>query len=113
MKMRILFMASALLLLGCKSDSSTGGPVKEEPKEAPKPLAVGYSVGLSSITAEKMGRAKAAGIEYVEAGGMNAFFDADRNFSKEDAEANSMMKAAKKAAPQAKARVKKPSSRKG
>jgi len=95
--MKYLFMAAALLLLGCKSDS-TGGPVKEEPKEVPKPLAVGYSVGLTGITADKMSKAKAAGIEYVEAAGTNAFFDENRNFSKTDAEANSIMTAAKKAA---------------
>src|SRR5690606_5355634 len=98
MKMRIMIMALSLMLFGCKSDGGTGEPKKEEPKEVPKPLAVGYSVGITSITSDKMNKAKAAGIEYIEVAGTNTFFDENRNFTKTSAQADDMMKKAKKAA---------------
>ena len=98
MKMKILFLVSMLVVLGCKSDGGTGEPVKQEPKEVPEPLAVGYSVAIANITADKMSKAKAAGIEYVEAAGTNTFFDGKRDFIKTDAEAASIMTKAKQAA---------------
>lgn len=97
MRMRILMMICVLLFNGCKTDKAES-PNVTPPKEVPEPLNVGYSVGLGAITSAKMNHAKSVGIDYVEAAGMNTFFDTNRNFTKSDAEATASMTNAKKAA---------------
>ena len=62
-----------------------------------KPMRVGYSVGISTVTPEKMEYAKSVGIECVEIGGFKDFFDTEQlRFVKSDAEALAQMEQVKK-----------------
>lgn len=92
----IFFLLLIIPFIACKSDKSDIKPPPQ--KEVPKPLTLGYSVGITTITSDKMEKAKAAGIEYVEAAGMNPFFDDNRSFTKTAAEAELIMNNAKNAA---------------
>ena len=66
-------------------------------KTTPKPLSIGYSVGIAGITEEKMTYAKSVGIDYLETS-INGFIDNDRNFKYSDEEIIARIKKAKKIA---------------
>jgi len=66
-------------------------------KTTPKPLSIGYSVGIAGITEEKMTYAKSVGIDYLETS-INGFIDKDRNFKYSDEEIIARIKKAKKIA---------------
>jgi sugar phosphate isomerase/epimerase/lysophospholipase L1-like esterase len=71
--------------------------VSAQSKNIPKPLKVGYSVGIAGITQEKMTYAKSVGIDYLETS-INGFIDKDRNFKYSDEEIIAKIKHAKKIA---------------
>ncbi|MEJ5961585.1 SGNH/GDSL hydrolase family protein [Pedobacter immunditicola] len=66
-------------------------------KTTPKPLSVGYSIGIHGITEETMTYAKSVGIDYIETS-INGFIDKDRNFKYSDDEIIARVKKAKKIA---------------
>ena len=73
------------------------GTVLAQQKTAPKPLKIGYSVGIHGITAEKMVAAKASGVDYIETS-INSYIDKDRNFKFSDEEIVTRLNEAKKVA---------------
>ncbi len=69
-------------------------------KPVPRPLQIGYSVGIHGITPEKMAAAKAGGVDFIETS-INGYIDKDRTFKFSDAEIIERLKQAKKAADEA------------
>lgn len=63
----------------------------------PKQLKIGYSVGIASMTPQKMQYAKSVGIGYVEVS-LSSFLDKSRTFKFTEVEMIEKVKAAKKAA---------------
>lgn len=97
MKKILVLLACVFFVVGC-SNENNAEPIVELPIEKPDPLAVGYSLGISNFSTEKLQYAKSAGIDHVEVSGTNVFFDSNRNFTKTDEEAKELMRKAKKAA---------------
>ncbi|MGJ7031428.1 TIM barrel protein [Niabella hirudinis] len=81
-----------LLLLSCKLSYAQPG--------FPKPLRLGFNIGLDKITPEEMRAAKAAGIDCIEIG-MGGIADTARNFIKSDETCMAIAQRAKKAAEEA------------
>jgi sugar phosphate isomerase/epimerase len=71
--------------------------VAELPGKAPKPLEIGYALGLNKVSTEQMKAAKAAGVDYVEIS-FGSLIDGNRNFKVSDEELTRLMQNAKKAA---------------
>ncbi|SIT94002.1 sugar phosphate isomerase/epimerase family protein [Pontibacter indicus] len=67
------------------------------PKNAPKPLKIGYALGLTKVSAEQMKYAKSVGVDYVEIS-FGGLIDGNRNFKLSDEEMRALMQQAKKAA---------------
>ncbi|MDO6390106.1 sugar phosphate isomerase/epimerase family protein [Pontibacter sp. BT731] len=67
------------------------------PEKAPKPLKIGYALGLTKVSAEQMKYAKSVGIDYVEIS-FGGLIDGNRNFKVSDEEMTALMHKAKKAA---------------
>jgi hexosaminidase len=78
MKKKILF--AVLLLTGLHAITR---PLRAQTARPPKPLAVGYSIPIVSITKEKMLYAKSTGIDYLEVS-FAAFIDSNRHFKMDD-----------------------------
>lgn len=97
MKIQVLATLCLILFFSCKADKGPQAPTPR-PIEKPVPLELGYSVGITSITDAKMKKAKQAQIKFVEAAGMNLFFDDNRYFTKSHEEATKIMQQAKEAA---------------
>lgn len=103
-KKRLLISRSSILVIFCMLlfvNCSTAEAENTDPKppvDAPKPLRIGNSVGLSNVTSDKMKYSKSVGIDCIEVAGLGGFFDTNRSFTKSDAEAERLMKAAKQAA---------------
>lgn len=66
-------------------------------KILPNPLKIGYSVGINSLTPQKMQYAKSVGVDYVEVS-MSAFLDKSANFNLAPKQIIEKVTAAKKAA---------------
>ena len=79
---------------------SYGSSVASSPVNRPKPLKIGYSIGVASITAQRMQYAKSVGIDYVEVS-MSSFLDKSGGFKLSADEITLKVKAAKKAADEA------------
>ena len=88
--MKTMLVVFSLLMTSCKADNIQPAP-EPTPANAPKPLEIGYSVSITQISKEKMKKASQAGIQYVEASGMGTFIGSNRNFSKSDEEARTLM----------------------
>lgn len=67
------------------------------PKTAPKPLKIGYALGLTKVSAEQMQYAKSVGVDYVEVS-FGGLIDGNRSFKVSDEEMTELMHRAKKAA---------------
>ena len=67
------------------------------PVKAPKPLKIGYALGLTKVTAEQMKYAKSVGVDYVEIS-LGGLIDGNRNFKLSDEEMTELMHKAKRAA---------------
>jgi sugar phosphate isomerase/epimerase len=85
------------LLLCCFIASCAVAPRQAK---APEPYRIGYSVGITGITPEKMAYAKSVGIDYVETS-LRVFIDDNRNFTVREEEIMEALKKAKAAADQA------------
>lgn len=98
MKSLSFIFISIFFFLSCNS-TTADGPLPVDPvDELPYPLEVGNSLSVTMITSEKMTYYKLAKIGHVEVGGMNQFFDTNRELTKTDAEITSLFTQAKKAA---------------
>lgn len=83
-----------MLILGYSSSMAF------ENRGKPKPLKIGYSIGVASMTLQRMQYAKSVGIDYVEVS-MSSFLDKSRAFKFTSEEIIGKVKAAKKAADEA------------
>lgn len=92
--MKYLFYLLLLLTYRYHSASASDRMIR------PKPLKIGYSIGVVSITPQKMKYAKSVGIDYVEVS-MSAFLDKSLGFKFTAEEITEKVKAAKKAADEA------------
>lgn len=79
-----------LLLFLC-----VGPLVNAQKNETPSPLKVGYSVGISGVTLEKMIYARSIGIDYIEIS-MSSLVDSERNFTLSDSVIFEQIKKTKK-----------------
>nr|WP_121272306.1 sugar phosphate isomerase/epimerase family protein [Pedobacter schmidteae] len=70
----------------------------------PKPLKIGYSISIVSLTPEKMQYAKSVGVDYVEVS-LSAFLDKSANFNLTSEQIIEKVTAAKKAADEAGIRI--------
>lgn len=93
--MRKFLLNSIFLVIICILCVSVNGA--KEHKNTPVPLRIGYSIGINSITPEKMAYAKSVGITCIETS-FSAFIDKDRNFIFSDKEIIEKAKYARKAA---------------
>lgn len=64
------------------------------PVKAPKPLKIGYALGLTKVTAEQMKYAKSVGVDYVEIS-LGGLIDGNRNFKLSDEEMTELMQGEK------------------
>lgn len=90
MKLNYLFCLLVIAL-------SYGASSASDQMNGPRPLKVGYSIGVVSITPEKMKYAKSVGVDYVEVS-MSGFLDKSKGFKFTDKQITEKVKAAKKAA---------------
>lgn len=98
MKSLLFIFISLFFFISCNSGIEDE-PLPIDPViELPNPLEVGNSLSVTRITSEKMSEYKLSKIEHLEAGGMNQFFDSNRELTKTDAEITSLFTQAKKAA---------------
>jgi len=67
------------------------------PVKTPKPLKIGYALGVTKVTAEQMKAARLGGVDYVEIS-FGGLIDGNRNFKVSDEEMMALMHKAKKAA---------------
>lgn len=81
-----------LLVVSCKNDNEA---------EIPEPLKVGYSLSINSFSLDTLKYARSADINFVEALGMNVFFDDQGNFVKNDEEVMKFMTNARNTADKA------------
>ena len=82
-----------LILYFIAATLAVAGP----PDKAPKPLKIGYALGLTKVSAEQMKYAKSVGMDYVEIS-FGDLIDGNRNFKVSDEEFTRLMQNAKKAA---------------
>lgn len=94
-----LVLTGIFCLTTCKNSTSNKAEVLvEEAPEIPKPLAIGYGLGIGSFNQETLTYAKSVGVDYVEASGMSTYVDGDLNFKMSDKEMRNHLEAAKAAA---------------
>lgn len=73
-------------------------PASAQKQEIPKPLRIGYSLSISSITPEKMNYAKSVGVDCIEISGINGLIDKGTfNFKISAGEIDKLVKKVKKA----------------